>query len=81
MTQYVYLNDTVTFECTLTNLSGYFISRGAIPPSLVVTTLANGGTMLSFSLTATNQVNGTDVTCYTINGAATETAYVYVQGQ
>ena len=78
MTQYVYLNDTVTFECAFTNLSGYFISRGTIPP---VTTLANGsGTMISFSLTATIQVNGTDVTCYTVNGNATETAYVYVQG-
>ena len=82
MTQYVYINDTVTFECA-TNLTGYslyFLVGGKVPSSQASETLPNGGTAISFSLTATNQLNGTDVTCYTVNGNATETAYVYVQG-
>ena len=73
----------MTFECA-TNLTGnnlYFIAGGAIPPSLSSVTLPNGGIMISFNLTATNESNGTDVTCYTqFNGNATETAYLYVQG-
>ena len=82
VTQYVYLNDTVTFECA-TNLTGYslyFLVGGKVPSSQASKTLPNGGTAISFSLTASNQLNGTDVTCYTVNGNATETAYVYVQG-
>ena len=84
MTQYVYINSTVTFECA-TNLTGYdiyIITRGAQPSSQTFASLPNGGEMISFNLTATNQSNGTDVTCYTLfNGNATETAYLYVQGQ
>ena len=82
VTQYVYLNDTVTFECA-TNLTGYslyFLVGGKVPSSQASETLPNGGTAISFSLTAANQLNGTDITCYTVNGNATETAYVYVQG-
>ena len=83
MTQYVYINSTVTFECA-TNLTGYdiyIITRGAQPSSQTFASLPNGGEMISFNLTATNESNGTDVTCYTLfNGNATETAYLYVQG-
>ena len=82
VTQYVYLNDTVTFECA-TNLTGYslyFLVGGKVPSSQASDTLPNGGIAISFNLTASNQLNGTDVTCYTVNGNATETAYVYVQG-
>ena len=83
VTQYVYINDTVTFECA-TNLTGdnlYFIAGGAIPLSQSSVTLPEGGIMISFNLTATKASNGTDVTCYTLfNGHSTETAYLYVQG-
>uniref|UniRef100_A0A1X7UEJ0 Fibronectin type-III domain-containing protein n=1 Tax=Amphimedon queenslandica TaxID=400682 RepID=A0A1X7UEJ0_AMPQE len=82
-TQYVYVNDTVTFECA-TNLTGnniYFLSKGVQPSSQSIVALPNGGMMISFNLTASNESNGTDATCYTLfNGHSTETAYVYVQG-
>ena len=74
----------MTFECA-TNLTGYnlyFIVRGSIQHSLSSVTLPNGAIIISFNLTATNESNGTDVTCYTLfNGNATETAYLYIQGQ
>ena len=72
----------MTFECT-TNLTGYslyFLVGGKSPSSQASKTLPNGGAAISFNLTASNQLNGTDITCYTDNGNATETAYVYVQG-
>ena len=84
MTQYVYVNDTVTFECA-TNVTGYglvILNRG-VPPSLLTSVaLPNGGVMVSFNLTATKASNGTDVTCLALSngGNATETAYLYVQG-
>ena len=83
-TQYVYINDTVTFECA-TNETGYsiYIFFGGVPPSLLISeTLPNGVRMISFNLTATNASNGTDVTCkaFSNDGNATETAYLYVQG-
>ena len=81
VTQYVYLNDIVTFECA-TNMTGflYFNVGGRIPPSQITTSLPNGGTKISFSVTATNQSNGTDVTCHVFNDTATETVHIYVQG-
>ena len=37
--------------------------------------------MASLNLTATSEVNGTNVTCHDeLNGAITEPAYLYVQG-
>ena len=73
----------MTFECA-TNLTGnnlYFLSKG-VQSSSSSAALPNGGIMISFNLTATNESNGTDVTCYTLfNGNATETVYLYVQGQ
>ena len=82
MTQYVYLNDTVKFECS-TNLTDYslflitkgsecLISHDALPNA--------GGMVVSCSLTASSEVNGTQVTCYAPNENVTEPAYVYVQG-
>ena len=85
MTQYVYVNDTVTFECA-TNVTGsgnnmiYFVVGGSIEPSKSSATLPNGGVMISISLTATNELNETDVVCRTLSGSATETAYLYIQG-
>uniref|UniRef100_A0A1X7SEV6 Immunoglobulin subtype domain-containing protein n=1 Tax=Amphimedon queenslandica TaxID=400682 RepID=A0A1X7SEV6_AMPQE len=84
VTKYVYINDTVTFDCA-TNETGYtlvILARG-IPPSLQTSvTLPNGGMMISFNVTATKESNGTDVTCkaFSNDGNAAETAYLYVQG-
>ncbi|XP_019854745.1 PREDICTED: uncharacterized protein LOC109583743 [Amphimedon queenslandica] len=84
VTQYVYVNDTVTFECA-TNGTEYtlvILIRGVPPSSLKSKTLPNGVRLLSFNLTATNASNGTDVTCLAFgdDGNANETAYLYVQG-
>ena len=73
-TQYLYVNDTVTFECA-TNLTGYILffesnAPAAITESLKI--LPNGGRIISFNLTATSQVNGTSATCRATSGAATE---------
>ena len=81
-TQYVYINDTVTFECA-TNLTGHaliFTVGGVIQLSTAVTTLPNGGRKISLSQVATDQLNGTDVVCQDNNGNAAETVYIYVQG-
>ena len=83
VTQYVYVNDTVTFECA-TNLNKkilYFEIAGENPLSQTSLALPNGGMMISFNLTATKALNGTDVTCYTFSGNATDTAYLYIQGK
>ena len=81
MTQYVYLNDTVKFECS-TNLTDYSLFLISKRSECLVSheTLPNGGMMVSCSLTASSGVNGTNVTCYAPNENATEPAYVYVQG-
>ena len=84
MTQYVYVNDTVTFECA-TNGTGsgniiYFVVGGSIQQSQSSVTLPNGGVMISINLTATNESNETDVVCRTISGSFTKTAYLYIQG-
>ena len=83
MTQYVYLNNTVTFGCA-TDLAGYNLFLFVYPSisiSLQSVSLSNGGVMVSFNLTARSEVNGTAVTCRASNGSATEPAYVYIQGQ
>ena len=79
VTQYVYINDTVTFECA-SETSIYFIAGGLIQHSQSSVTLPNGGMMISINLTATKDSNETNVTCYTVSGNATKTAYLYVQG-
>uniref|UniRef100_A0A1X7SUV4 Ig-like domain-containing protein n=1 Tax=Amphimedon queenslandica TaxID=400682 RepID=A0A1X7SUV4_AMPQE len=75
-TQYVYVNDTVTFECAI-NVSQndlFFVTY----PSVDGSELSSGG-MVSLTLTATSEVNGTEVTCRALNVATTEPAYIYVQ--
>ena len=82
MTQYVYVNDNVTFECA-TNVAGeylFFIVNGAPPAFQTSSTQPNGGILISTSIKATSQSNGTGVTCYTFSGNTTKKAYVYVQG-
>ena len=82
-TQYVYVNDTVTFECAI-NETVYAPSFSFVtyPPVVDSISVANG--MISLNLTATSEVNGTSVTCNATNGLTTyvtEPAYLYVQGQ
>ena len=74
----------MTFKCA-TNVTGYSLvifTRGVPPSSQTSVSLPNGGMMLSFNLTAANESNGTDVICqaFSNDGNATETAYLYVQG-
>ena len=81
-TQYVYLNDTVTFECA-TNLTGYIINfiYGSNDVLSDETTLPNGGKRTTF--TATSNINGTDILCIaTMNTMINLTglAYLYIQG-
>ena len=82
MTQYVYVNDTVTFECG-TNLTGYTLSffYGTNAVMATETDLPNGGKRTTFI--ATSEVNGTDIVCVARMGTminTTEAAYVYIQG-
>ena len=86
VTKYVYLNDTVNFECA-TNLTGYdliFTIGGVIQHSATVSSLPNGGKKISISQVATAQLNGTGVVCrarHAVNDDnVTETVYIYVQG-
>uniref|UniRef100_A0A1X7T8N7 Fibronectin type-III domain-containing protein n=1 Tax=Amphimedon queenslandica TaxID=400682 RepID=A0A1X7T8N7_AMPQE len=76
-TQYVYINDTVTFKCAInvTQFNPSFVTN----PSDVGSELSSTG-MASLTLTATSEVNGTEVTCKVSNGPTTEPAYLYVQG-
>ena len=68
VTQYVYLNDTVKFKCAtnLTNYDLFLITKGS---ECLVSheTLTNGGVMMSCSLTASSEINGTYVTCHGTN--------------
>ena len=83
-TQYVYVNDTVTFECAANKTkyvsSLYFETYPSVNGSV---SYSSGITIItSLNLTATSEVNGTNVTCRDEpNGATTEPAYLYVQGQ
>ena len=75
-TQYVYVNDTVTFECATNGTEDLsFVTY----PSFIDQVLTGIG-LLSFNLTATSKINGTSVTCHGPN-EATKPAYLYVQGQ
>ena len=86
VTQYVYLNDTLNFECA-TNFTKYhllFITNEC--SGIKYSTLNAGGKMMSCSLTASSEINGTNVTCHATNEHdttevhMTEPAYMYVQG-
>ena len=82
-TQYVYVNDTVTFECAIINGTQFDLSFVTYPS--VNGSISSSTGMASFNLTATSEVNGTNVTCTSYNYdfavANTEPAYLYVQGQ
>ena len=81
VTQYVYINDTVTFECA-TNTSGYTISFFYGTDVMETETdLPNGGKRTI--LTATSEVNGTNIVCAARMGIminTSEVAYIYIQG-
>ena len=79
-TQYVYVNDTVTFECA-TNVTAYAFNFSFVTYPPVMDSVSSSTGILSLNLTATSEVNGTNVTCHATNGATTEPAYLYVQGQ
>ena len=80
-TQYVYVNDTVTFECG-TNSTIYIVNLwiDANPP-LVGVYPYNHYLTVGFTLTATSEINGTSFTCRSLHEDTTEPAYLYVQGQ
>ena len=80
-TQYVYVNDTVTFECG-TNATEYTNSLmiDTNPPLGGVYPYTHSLTV-GLTLTATSEINGTSFTCRVLHGATTEPAYLYVQGQ
>uniref|UniRef100_A0A1X7SHX6 Fibronectin type-III domain-containing protein n=1 Tax=Amphimedon queenslandica TaxID=400682 RepID=A0A1X7SHX6_AMPQE len=78
VTQYVYANDNVTFECaTNVTYNPSFVTY----PSVEGLELTSAG-IASLIITATNEVNGTEVACQARNnnGPTTEPAYLYVQG-
>uniref|UniRef100_A0A1X7V3Z4 Fibronectin type-III domain-containing protein n=1 Tax=Amphimedon queenslandica TaxID=400682 RepID=A0A1X7V3Z4_AMPQE len=82
ITQYVYVNDTVTFECAGFIGSGYTLSfLYGTDVMATETDLPNGGKRTTF--TATSEVNGTDIFCLARMGIminSTEAAYIYIQG-
>ena len=82
VTQYVYVNDTVTFECGA-NATEYINSLmiDANPPLGGLYRHYNNDLMVGLTLTATSEINGTSFTCRVLNVATTEPAYLYVQGQ
>ena len=90
VSQYAYVNDTVTFDCA-TNMTGYSLSYNYVTVSGVslsasATTLdiPGGGKRIIANITAESQLNGTRVTCSAINNAMivaiSKPAYIYVQG-
>ena len=80
-TQYVYVNDTVTFECAI-NRTEFHLSFVTYPS--VNGSISSSPGLASLYLTATSQINGTNVTCHATTGLdsrMTAPAYLYVQGQ
>ena len=79
-TQYVYVNDTVTFECA-TNGTEYTNSlRIDTSPPLGRLPLSISYLKAFINLIATSEINGTSFTCHVLHVATTEPAYLYVQG-
>ena len=79
-TQYVYVNDTVTFECG-TNLTRYIDSLMIdTNPPLSGVYPYNHYLTVGLTLIATREINGTSFTCRALHDT-TEPAYLYVQGQ
>ena len=92
VSQYAYVNDTVTFDCA-TNLTGYSLSFNyvtgpgvSLSASQATLDIPGGGERIIANITATSQLNGTIVTCSAINllnvmiVAISNPAYIYVQG-
>ena len=70
----------MTFECATNRTEKTFSLSFKIYPS-VNGSVSYSTRMASLNLTATSEVNGTNVTCQEPNGATTKPAFVYVQGQ
>ena len=89
MSQYAYVNDTVTFDCA-TNMTGYDLSFNyntgpgvSLSASLTTLDIPGGGKRIIANITATTQLNGTRVTCFADNQhdfITSNPAYIYVQG-
>ena len=79
VTQYVYVNDTVTFECG-TNAIIYIdnLMIDTNPPLDGVYPYKHYLTV-GLTLIATSEINGTSFTCRALHDT-TEPAYLYVQG-
>ena len=73
----------MTFECAI-NETGYASSFYFVTYPSVNGSVSNSTGMISLNLTATSEVNGTNVTCHATTGLTTRMtapAYLYVQGQ
>ena len=88
VTQYAYINDTVTFDCA-TNLTGYILSFNygpgvSLSASLTTLDIPGGGKRIIANITATTQLNGTTVTCTAVNQhgftISKPAAYINIQG-
>ena len=82
VTQYVYVNDTVTFECgTNSTIDTNSLMIDTNPPLGGLYRYYNHHWTVRLTLTATSELNGTSVTCRVLHVGTTEPAYLYVQGQ
>ena len=92
VSQYAYVNDNVTFDCA-TNFTRYSLSFNYVTVSGVSLSASQatfdihgGGKRIIANITATSQLNGTNVTCSAINQhnvmnfITSNPAYIYVQG-
>ena len=80
MTQYVYVNDTVTFECGANSTEYIHSLMIDTNPPLHGVYPYNHYLTVGLTLTATSEINGTSFTCRVLHVATTEPAYLYVQG-
>ena len=89
MSQYAYVNDTVTFDCA-TNMTGYILSFDyntgpgvSLSASQATLDIPGGGKRIIANITATSQLNGTTAICSAVNQhdfIISNPAYIYVQG-
>ena len=71
----------MTFECAT---NGTLFSLSFVTYSSDISSVSSSNGILSLNLTATSEVNGTNVTCNATNRLTTRVtapAYLYVQGQ
>ena len=78
VTQYVYLDDTVTFECG-TGVEYFNDLMIDTNPPLGGVYPYRHSLRVGLTLTATSEINGTSFTCRSLH-ITTEPAYLYVQG-